>query len=324
MANESRRNIRLGIFVISGTAFLIIALYLIGNKQNLFGSTFSVSARFYNVNGLMKGNNVRYAGIDVGTVESIEILNDTSVNVVMVLEKKTQPYIKKNAIASVGTDGLMGNKLVNINSSKEPAEAIEEGDVIKTLNPLEMDEMVRTLNATNENIKVISSNLRNITDKINSKNSLWNVLMDTVVAENVKSAIVNLKLTSNNAVLVTGDLRGLTQNIKQGKGTIGALITDTALAYRINQTIVNLQRMSDTAAIISGDLSGIIKELKAGKGSMGVLLHDTILVHDLNKSIRSIDKGALNFNENMEALKYSWPFKKYYRKKGLNQPDKQK
>lgn len=89
MANESRRNIRLGIFVISGTAFLIIALYLIGNKQNLFGSTFSVSARFYNVNGLMKGNNVRYAGIDVGTVESIEILNDTSVNVVMVLEKNT-------------------------------------------------------------------------------------------------------------------------------------------------------------------------------------------------------------------------------------------
>ena len=324
MANESRRNIRLGIFVISGTAFLIIALYLIGNKQNLFGSTFSVSARFYNVNGLMKGNNVRFAGIDVGTVESIEILNDTSVNVVMVLEKKTQPFIKKNAVASVGTDGLLGNQLVNINSSKEPSEAIEEGDVLKTLNPLEMDEMVRTLNATNENIKVISSNLRNMTDKINSKNSLWNLLMDTVVAENVKSAVVNLKLTSNNAVLVTGDLRGITQNIKQGKGTMGALITDTTLAYRIHQTVVNLQHMSDTAAIISGDLSGLIKELKAGKGSMGVLLRDTILVHDLNKSIRSIDKGALNFNENMEALKYSWPFKKYYRKKGLKQPDQQK
>ena len=105
---------------------------------------------------------------------------------------------------------------------------------------------------------------------------------------------------------------------------MGALITDTALAYRINQTVVNLQQMSDTAAIISGDLSLIIKELKAGKGSMGVLLRDTILVHDLNKSIRSIDKGALNFNENMEALKYSWPFKKYYRKKGLKQPDQQK
>ena len=90
-----------------------------GSKQNLFGSTFSISANFYNVNGLMQGNNVRYAGIDVGTVESITIINDTSVKVVMVIEKKIQPYIKKNALASIGTDGLMGNKLVNINSIKD-------------------------------------------------------------------------------------------------------------------------------------------------------------------------------------------------------------
>ncbi len=316
MANESSRNIRLGVFVVSGILLLIIALYIIGNKQNLFGSTFSIQAQFYNVNGLMKGNNVRFAGIDVGTVESIEIVNDSSVNVVMVLEKKIQSHIKKNAVASVGTDGLMGNKLVNINSVKEIAEPIEEGDILKTLQPLEMDEMVRTLNATNENIKVISSNLRNITDKINSKNSLWSLLMDTVVAENVKSAVVNLRLTSTNAVMVTGDLKYLSTGLRQGKGSIGALVTDTILAYRINQTVIKLQKLSDTAAIISGDLSSIVKGLKSGKGSMGVLLNDTSLVHDLNKSIKSIDKGALNFDENMEALKYSWPFKKYYRKKG--------
>lgn len=316
MANESSRNIRLGVFVVSGTLLLIIALYIIGNKQNLFGSTFSIQAQFYNVNGLMKGNNVRFAGIDVGTVESIEIVNDSSVNVTMVLEKKIQSHIKKNAVASVGTDGLMGNKLVNINSVKEAAESIEEGDIVKTQQPLEMDEMVRTLNATNENIRVISSNLRNITDKINSKNSLWSVLMDTVVAENVKSAVVNLKLTSTNAVMITGDLRYLSTGLKQGKGSLGALITDTILSYRINQTVIKLQKLSDTAAIISGDLSAIVKGLKAGKGTMGVLLNDTSLVHDLNKSIKSIDKGAMNFDENMEALKYSWPFKKYYRKKG--------
>jgi phospholipid/cholesterol/gamma-HCH transport system substrate-binding protein len=316
MANESARNIRLGIFVISGTTLLIAALYLIGNKQNLFGSTFSISAEFYNVNGLMKGNNVRFSGIDVGTVESVKIINDSSVRVVMVIEKNIQTYIKKNALASLGTDGLMGNKLVNINSVKQPAEYVEEGDVLKTLKPLEMDEMVRTLNVTNENIKVISSNLRNITDKINSKNSLWNLLMDTVVAENVKTAVVNLRLTSNNAVLITGNIKGLSENLKQGKGSIGALITDTTLAYRINQTVVKLERLSDTAAIISGDLSVLVKRLKMGKGSMGVLLNDTTLVHDLNKSIRSIDKGATSFDENMEALKYSWPFKKYFRKKG--------
>ena len=97
MANTTSRNIRLGVFTLAGTVFLISALYFVGNKQNLFGSTFSINARFHNVNGLMRGNNVRFGGIDVGTVESVEIINDTSVNVVMNIETDVQPYIKKNA-----------------------------------------------------------------------------------------------------------------------------------------------------------------------------------------------------------------------------------
>lgn len=116
MANETSKNIRVGLFVMIGTAFLIFALYLIGAKQNLFGSTFRLKAQFKNVNGLMAGNNVRFTGIDVGTVESVDILNDTTVNVTMVIEDKVQEFIKKNATAAVGTDGLMGNKLININA----------------------------------------------------------------------------------------------------------------------------------------------------------------------------------------------------------------
>src|SRR5689334_12869651 len=108
MSKELTRNIRLGIFVLAGTVFIIVMLYLIGSKQNLFGSTFRISAQFYTVNGLMEGNNVRFAGIDVGTVEKVEIISDSTVNVVMLIEEKIRPYIKKNAIASVGTDGLMG------------------------------------------------------------------------------------------------------------------------------------------------------------------------------------------------------------------------
>lgn len=322
MGSENFRNIRLGAFIIVGTFLLVIALYLIGNKQNLFGSTFKISAEFYNVNGLMSGNNVRFGGIDVGTVESVEIVSDTSVNVTMVIEEDVQKFIKKNAIATVGTDGLMGNKLVNINSQVEKSSIVQEGDVIKTIKPVEMDEIVRTLSVTNENIKVISGNLRTITDKINSKNSLWSLLMDTVVAENVKSAIVNIKLTSNQAVSITGNLKGISDGMKNGKSGIVSLITDTTFSSRINQTVVKLEKFSDTAAIISGDISHIINNLKHGKGSLGVLLNDTTFVHNLNESIKSIDSGAENFDENMEALKYSWPFKKYYRKQKKSNPNK--
>lgn len=311
---QDSKNTKLGLFVVIGTLLLIAALYFIGTKQNLFGNTFELMAKFRNVNGLMKGNNVRFAGIDVGTVKSIDIINDTAVEVVMLVEKKMQPYIKKNAMASIGTDGLMGNKLVNINSSSWPSASVVENDVLATIKPIEQDEMMRTLNSTNENVNAISSNLRTITDKINGKNNLWSLLMDTVVAGNLKTSVVNIKLMSNQALSVTGNLKGITDNIKNGKGSIGALITDTSFSSGIHQTIVNLQKVSDTAAIITGDLSVILKRLKQGQGSVGVLLNDTSFVYNLNTSLKSIDKGAGNFNENMEALKYSWPFKKYFRK----------
>jgi len=311
---EELKNIRLGLFVIAGTVLLIAAFYFIGSKQSLFGDTVSISARFHNVNGLMKGNNVRFSGIDVGTVESVNIITDSTVEVVMIIERKAQPYIKTNAIASIGTDGLMGNKLVNINSGTSAALSIKEGDVLNTLRPLEMDEMIRTLNVTNENIMVISSNLRTITDKINNKNSLWNILMDTMVAENVKTSIVNLKIMSNNGILVTGDLRNILAGIQNGKGSLGALITDTLLSSKINQTVVKLERLSDTAAVVTGDLNYVIKGIKQGKGTVGVLLNDTSLIHNLNQSVQTLKVGAGNFNENMEALKYTWPFKKYFKK----------
>ncbi len=311
---ENSKNTKLGLFVTIGTLLLIASLYFIGTKQNLFGNTFKIVAKFHDVNGLMKGNNVRFAGIDIGTVQSVDIINDSTVNVVMLLEKKIQPYIKKNAMASVGTDGLMGNKLVNINSVSPPSTSVHENDVLQTLNPIEQDEMLRTLDATNENVKVISYNLRTITDKINGKNNLWSLLMDTVVAGNLKTSVVNIKLMSNQALSVTGNLKGITDHIKNGKGSIGALITDTSFSSGIYQTIINLQKVSDSAAIITGDISHIIKRLKQGQGSVGVLLNDTSFIYNVNNGIKSIDKGAKNFNENMEALKYSWPFKKYFKK----------
>jgi len=314
MAQENFRNIRLGLFVAAGTIVIVIALYLIGSKQNMFGSTIRVTAKFYNVNGLTQGNNVRFAGINVGTVESVDIENDTLVAVVMLLKEEVQAYMKNNSIAAVGTDGLMGNKLVNIISSKEPASLVKDGDELLTRRPLDMDDMVKTLASTNENINVISGNLRTITENLQKKNSVLGVLMDTAVADNIRSVVVNLRLMSNQGLMVTGNLKFLSQQMKEGKGTIGALIMDTVLAGRIDQTIVKLSMFSDTAAIISGDISELVRGLKNGQGSLGLLLTDTMVVHNLNKSILSIDTSAVKFSDNMEALKYSWPFKKYYKK----------
>jgi phospholipid/cholesterol/gamma-HCH transport system substrate-binding protein len=315
MTLEKKQSIRLGLFVFTGIVFLITALYLIGSKQNLFGANFSLYARFKNVNGLMKGNNVRFAGIDIGTVESVAILNDSTVEVRMVIDKELQNIIRANSVASIGTDGLMGNKLINILPVNKSAQLVENGDIINSESPIEMKDIIKTLNQTNENVLAISSNLRSVTNDFNTKNTLWTLLMDTVVAAHVKTSIVNLKLVSDNTLLATGDVRAITKGIKSGKGSLGALITDTSITANIRQTVVKINRISDSTAIISGNVSELLRNLKEGNGALGVLINDTTLAQNLNRSLHNINKSSKGLAENMEALKNTWPLKRYYKKK---------
>ncbi len=315
MAEDISKNIRVGLFVTIGGVLFIMAMYLIGAKQNLFGSTFKISANFHNVNGLMVGNNVRFGGINIGTIRDIELVNDSTITVVMMIEKNTQKFIKKNTLASVGTDGLMGNKLVNLSVVNENSAMIEEGDVIKSLHPIETDEIIRTLDRTNEDVAVIVQNLKLITQKVNSPNTLWSILMDTVIAENVKNAIVNIKVTTNRTAIITGDLSEIVKNVKAGKGTVGALLTDTTIMKKINQTIVNIKLISDTLAYISGDFSSVSKRIKNGEGAIGTILMDTSFVHNLNRSMLNIKNGSQGLDDNMQALKHSVFLRQYFKKK---------
>src|SRR5210317_807008 len=132
MKNTNSQKIRLGLFVIMGTILFITAVYLIGQKQNMFKKTFTINSYFQNVNGLQKGNNVRYSGINIGTVRTIEMVNDSSIKVAMNIEEKIITHIKKNAVATIGTDGLVGNMIVNIIPRKGSSQIISNGDIIES------------------------------------------------------------------------------------------------------------------------------------------------------------------------------------------------
>ena len=315
MAQETSKNIRVGIFVLAGTVLLIFSLYLIGAKQNLFGSTFELKSQFKNVNGLMPGNNVRFTGIDIGTVKSVEIINDSTVSITMMIENKVQNFIKKNATAMVGTDGLMGNKLINISSSNESSPSVEDGDFLASKAPLGTDDMMRTLNVTNENVKDITVDLKNIVHRLSSPNTLWSILMDTIVAENVKQAIVNIKITGDRTAIITGDLSRIVKHIKEGKGTIGALIADTSFAVKLNQSIVNIKLITDSLALVTGDMHYITTKVKKGEGGIGTVLMDTSFVNNLNATMKNIKSGTKSFDEDMEAIKHNILLRNYFKKK---------
>ena len=95
MKKTNSQKVRLGLFVIISTVLFVVAVYLIGQRQNMFQKTFTISAYFQNVNGLQKGNNVRYSGINIGTVKGISMVNDSTIKVDMTIEEGILSHIKK-------------------------------------------------------------------------------------------------------------------------------------------------------------------------------------------------------------------------------------
>jgi phospholipid/cholesterol/gamma-HCH transport system substrate-binding protein len=315
MKNATASNVQLGFFVMVGLIFLLAALYLIGKNRNLFDQTFEVNATFYNVSGLMRGNNVRFSGIDVGTVKKVQISSDTTVSVTMVIQDRVRPFIKKNSLASVGTDGLMGNKLVNISNGSSPSsEIIEEGDRLVSIKPIETNDMLRTLDQTNSNLYQITTDIKIITKKLNNNNSLWSILMDTTVAQNLKQSILSIRTTTQNTSSFANNLNDLLKDVRDGKGLAGSLFRDTSASTQFKATIQQLQSASENALQVTSDVKQLTERIKSGDGGAGVLLSDSAFSRDLRKSMRNIQQGTDRFDQNMEALKHNFLFRGYFRR----------
>jgi len=322
MKNKKINNAKLGFFVLAGVAFMVITLYVIGSNRNILGSTFTIQAIVTNVNGLVPGNNVRFKGIDVGTVKSIELANDTAVLVTMIIDKKMKPFIRQNAIASIGTDGLMGNKLVNINSQPGKSMPIQEADRIQSRKPIETEEMLRTLNTTNNNIKKITNNLYEITTKLNSSKSLWTLLSDTVITKDLKAAVVEFKHAGTNISSMTRNGDKLVSRLESGNGLVNKLFTDTTLSNQLAFTLTDLRRASTQSSDALRDFKAVLQDVKRGEGTAGLLLRDTTFRKSIANSAANIEKGTYRFSEDMEALKANFLFKRYFKKRKKAEKEK--
>ena len=194
MKTKPGNSIKLGVFVTAGLVLLICGIYFIGQKQRLFSDVFRISGVFNNVSGLLVGNNVRFSGINVGTVESITIISDTSVRVDMIIDEDVQKFIKKDATAIIGSEGLMGNKTINIAPGSVSENPIEDQDVIKTSKPVDFDEILGQLNTTTQNAAAITDDLSAIMNSIRSgKGTIGKLFMDTVLAKELDQTIKNLR-----------------------------------------------------------------------------------------------------------------------------------
>ncbi len=315
MAKTTLENLKLGIFVVLGTALLLVAAYLIGNRQNMFTKNFGISAVFKNANGLQNGNNVRFSGINVGTVNKIEMINDTTIKVHMIIAEKIQAHIKKNAVAAIGSDGLVGSMLINIIPGNGDAPLIAPGDIIQSSSKVATQDMMNTLNTTNENAALLTVDLLKVTQSlIKGKGTLGRLLNDTTMASDLQQTIANLKYTSNQANSAISELNEIIGDINFEESTAGVLLNDTASAKKMRNIIENLETSSIEINKMTYDLNSIIGGIKNGDGLVNYVTKDTLLVKQLNNTMRNIEQGTQRFNENMEALKHNFLTRGYFRK----------
>lgn len=317
MNTESQHKVKLGIFVVAGSLLLILGLYMIGKNKNIFGRTVTITTYFDNIGGLQPGNNVRFSGIDIGTVDAVRIINDSTIEVSMNIKDEMVEIIRSNSVASIGTDGLMGNKLINIDPGTADAAKIEDGGTIPSVKSVDTERMLRTLESTNLNVEQITANLIEITNNINqSRGTLYTMLMDTSLASSLHSTLSNIEDISVNINQFSYGLSQMSTDIRKGKGAIGALVNDTgSVAENLTATMEHLHRSSEKIDAASTQLNDLLFSIKNGKGTAGALITDSAMAGQLRRSITYIDSSAMNFNMNMEALKQSFLTRRYFKNK---------
>ncbi len=200
--------IRLGLFVAGGITLFMLAIFIIGKQKNLFNPVFKLTSTFYNVSGLQVGNNVRFSGINVGTVDNITIINDSTVNVEMLIKKDVKRFIKSDCRATIGSEGLIGDRLIVISQGGSNAHLAVEGQQLASSEPIETDAIMASLEVTAGNAEIISQQLAEIMIKVNSGNgTLGRLIQDSSIAENFNQTIRNLMNSS----------KGLDENMEAAK-----------------------------------------------------------------------------------------------------------
>jgi phospholipid/cholesterol/gamma-HCH transport system substrate-binding protein len=200
MKKGTGNKIKLGIFVTSGVLIFIVAIYYLGQRQQLFNSTFRISSLFKDANGLAVGNNVRFDGINVGTVDKIQITSDTSVKVEMVIDESIRKFLKKGVKAIVGSEGLMGSKVVNITPGMSDEKEIQNNEIVESVASTNIDEILLNMQLASNNAVDITDNLGAIITNIRAgKGSIGKLFMDTVFANSLGQTMTNVEESTEAA-----------------------------------------------------------------------------------------------------------------------------
>lgn len=306
---NTKKALRLGIFVAAALILFVVAVYLIGSKGNLFSPTKDVFSSFKDIRGLVVGNNVRFAGINVGTVKNIRIISDTSVVVTMSIREDYSKYIYKNSKVQIGQEGLMGGKIVLISSGTPETGVIEDNDYLIVAEGLDIQGMIAQAQTMLREATQTVSNLNSVTDKINEGDG------DIARLLNGNDLTTQLGIATRKLNNSMSDVNEITKKVSNGQGDLGKLISDDAITDQLSGIMESLHATSVKANVVVEELQQTVHAINYGEGVLPRLLHDKELGLSVDTALTRVDQGVFEVTRAAETIADSWIFRLFSKKK---------
>jgi len=316
-----KRDVILGIFIFIGVLIFALTILTLGGQRKTFSRSFSIKAYFDDVNGLKPGGGIWFSGVKVGIVKNVMFAATDKVEVELSIENASGEFIRKNAKAKIGSDGLIGNRIVVIYGGDNSVPAVEPNDVLAVEVEPGMDQIMNTLKANNDNILEITNDLKVVTGRIsNGEGTLGKLSADDAIADNLLATMESVRQTAAQLQKVSTNIAQFSNELNKPGNLVNQLVTDKEVFNNLKRATESLQEVSESAAKLMANLN---QQSKNTDAPVGMLLNDAKSAETLKETLKNLEAGSKKLDENMEALQHTFPFKRYFRKKnkaaGLNQ-----
>src|SRR4030095_835743 len=323
-AIQNKRAVIVGIFILIGVAIFMGALITLGKQKKTFTKGIPVKAVFDNVNGLQPGDNIWFSGVKVGTVKKLELSSNARVIVDMTIDKKSREFIHEDVKAKIGSDGLIGNKIVVLYGGTQTVPTIKANDILKVETALSTEEMMNSLQENNKNLLAITSDFKMISRRLaNGEGTVGKLLTDDSFMDQLQATAATLHSASSNIQLLSSNMADYTAKLQTKGALANDLVSDTTIFKSLRSSVAQIQEASDNAKELTDNLRTASQKINDSSNTVGVLLHDQQTADNLRATLENLQSGTQKFDEDMEALQHNFLFRGFFRKKAKREQAEQ-
>jgi phospholipid/cholesterol/gamma-HCH transport system substrate-binding protein len=295
--------VRVGLLMLIALAILSAAVFLVGDTGNVFGRRYQLVTLVRSAAGLVPGASVQLAGQTVGQVDRIQLIaperrppDGNAVEIWLAIDEDVREQIRTDSRAQVRTQGLLGDKLIDIAPGSAEAPVLAEGDTVPSSTSVDYDALIAQGAGAVDELLEITQNLSELTGRLlEGEGSLGRLVTDDALYERVVSLAANLDSLLSVAaspdaplmMLLTDDslyasvrasadaMETIAGSVAEGEGTLGMLIRSDSLYLALQSSL----RSTDS----------LLARLISGEGSAGKLLTDEALYDELLKTVTDLN-----------------------------------